>query len=80
VVTALIRLGSPITEDGTIAGYLNSFCHLFSNLAAVCGVSGVKGLRKLDNALFSYGAESSFPASALSVSASGSVARRNLTP
>jgi len=55
VVTALIRLGSPIAENGTISGYLNSFCRLFAELSGDCGVSGVKGLRKLDNALFSYG-------------------------
>jgi len=61
VVTAMIRLGSPIADDWTIGGYLNSFCPLFSDLAAVCGLSGVKGLRTLDNALFSYGAETSFP-------------------
>ena len=61
VVTAMIRLGSPIADDWTIGGYLNSFCPLFSDLAAVCGLSGVKESRKLDNALFSYGAETSFP-------------------
>ena len=60
VVTAMIRLGSPIDDDGTIGGYLNSFCRLFSDLADVCGVSDVRGLRKLDNALFKYGSETSF--------------------
>lgn len=59
VATALIRLGSPIEE--TSDSYLNSFCPLFSEIAAVCGVSGVEGLRKLDNALFNYGADASFP-------------------
>jgi hypothetical protein len=60
VVTAMIRLGSPIDHADTIGGYLNSFCPLFSELAVVCGVSGVNGLRTLDNALFNYGAETSF--------------------
>jgi hypothetical protein len=59
VATALVRLGSPIEE--TIDGYLNSFCPLFSEIAAVCGISGIEGLRKLDNALFNYGADTSFP-------------------
>jgi len=59
VATALVRLGSPITE--TIDGYLSSLCPLFSEIAAVCGVSGIEGLRKLDNALFMYGADTSFP-------------------
>jgi hypothetical protein len=59
VATALSRLGSPIEE--TIDGYLNCFCPLFSEIAAVCGVSGMEGLRKLDNALFSYGSDTSFP-------------------
>jgi hypothetical protein len=59
VATAMIRLGSPIEE--TIDGYLNSFCPLFSEIAAVCGVSGIEGLRKLDNALFNYGSETYFP-------------------
>jgi hypothetical protein len=59
-VTAMIRLGSPIEDDGSIGGYLNSFCPLFFDLAVVCGLSGVRGLRKLDNALFNYGAETSF--------------------
>jgi hypothetical protein len=44
----MARLDSPI--EMTIDGYLRSFCLLFSELAAVCGVSGTKGLRKLDNA------------------------------
>jgi hypothetical protein len=55
----MIRLGSPMEE--TIDGYLNSFCPVFSEIAAVCGVSGAAGLRELDNALFSYGADASFP-------------------
>lgn len=59
VATALSHLGSPIEE--TIDGYLNCFCSLFSEIAAVCGVSGMEGLRKLDNALFSYGSDPSFP-------------------
>ncbi len=59
VATAMNRLGSPVEE--TIDGYLNSFCPVVSELAAVCGVSGIQGLRKLDNALFKYGAETSFP-------------------
>jgi hypothetical protein len=59
VATALSRLGSPVEE--TIDGYLNCFCPLFSEIAAVCGVSGMEGLRKLDNALFSYGSDTSFP-------------------
>jgi hypothetical protein len=59
VATALIRLGSPVEE--TIDGYLDSFCPLFSEIAAACGVSGTAGLRKLDNALFNYGADTSFP-------------------
>ena len=61
VVTAMIRLGSPIDDDSTVGGYLDSFCPLFADLAVVCGLCGVKGLRKLDNALFTYGAETSFP-------------------
>jgi hypothetical protein len=61
VVTAMIRLGAPIDDEGTNDGYLTSFCPLFSDLAFVCGLSGVKQLRKLDNALFNYGAEPSFP-------------------
>ena len=61
VVTAMSRLGSPIDNAETSDGYLNSFCPLFFDLAAACGVSGEKGLRKLDNALFKYGAEISFP-------------------
>jgi hypothetical protein len=59
VATAMARLGSPVEES--IVGYLNSFCARFSQLASLCGVSGTVGLRKLDNALFSYGAETSFP-------------------
>jgi hypothetical protein len=62
VVSAMMRLGSPIDNDKTIDGYLNSFCPLFSALAVVCDLSGIEGLRKLDNALFKYGAETSFPA------------------
>ena len=60
VATALIRLGSPIEE--TTDGYLSSFRPLFSEIAAVCGVSGMEGLRKLDNALFAFGSDTSFPA------------------
>lgn len=61
VVTAMARLGSPIDDRETIGGYLTSFCHLFSELAAVCGASDTEGLRRLDNALFNYGPETSFP-------------------
>jgi hypothetical protein len=53
VIRAMGLLGSPI--ENSIESYLNSFCPLFSRLAAVCGVSDVMGLRKLDNALFAYG-------------------------
>ena len=63
VVTAMMRLGSPIDEAETIGGYLNSFCPLFSELADVCGLSGLRGRKTLDNALFNYGAETSFPSS-----------------
>jgi hypothetical protein len=52
VATAMTRLGSSVTE--TIVGY-PAFCSRFSEIATVCGVSGTEGLRKLDNALFSYG-------------------------
>jgi hypothetical protein len=69
VMTAMIRLGSPINNAETIGGYLNSFCPLFSELAVVCGVSGVNGLRTLDNALFNYGAETSIPSSPSAASA-----------
>ena len=41
VATALIRLGSPTEE--TIDGYL-IFCPLFSEIAAVCGVSGIEAV------------------------------------
>lgn len=61
VVSAMKRLGAPIVNADTAEGYLHSHCLLFTELAAVCGVSGVEGLRKLDNALFNYGAETSFP-------------------
>lgn len=53
VLVALTRLGSPVKK--TIEEYSNSFCVLFSELASVCGVSGTEGLRKLDNALNTYG-------------------------
>ncbi len=56
VEAAMGRLGSPI--EMTIDGYLRSFCPLFSEIAGLCGVSGRKGLRKLDNALFCYGLDS----------------------
>jgi hypothetical protein len=55
VEAAMTRLGSPIAM--TVEGYL-AFCPLFAVLASVCGVSGAKGLRKLDNALFCYGLDS----------------------
>jgi hypothetical protein len=55
VKAAMARLGSPI--DMTISGY-SSFCLLFSEIAAACGVTGKKGSRKLDNALFCYGLDS----------------------
>jgi hypothetical protein len=61
VSTAMIRLGSPVEK--TIEGYLNSFCPLFSEVAGICGVSEREGLRRLDNALFTYGADASFPVS-----------------
>jgi hypothetical protein len=61
VEAAMSRLGSPI--EMTIEGY-GSFCRLFSEIAAACGVSGIKGLRKLDNALFCYGLDS-IPLSAI---------------
>jgi hypothetical protein len=51
VVSAMTRLGSPYE----IHAYVNSFCPLFSDIASVCGVCGIEGLRKLDNALFMYG-------------------------
>jgi hypothetical protein len=63
VVMAMARLGSTIDKEETNDGYLNSFCPLFSELAAACGVSGTEGLRKLDNALFEYGSAVSFPSS-----------------
>jgi hypothetical protein len=59
VATAMTHLGSPIKK--TIDGYLKSFCPLFREIADVCGVAGIDGLRKLDNALFKYGADTSFP-------------------
>ena len=64
VVMAMKRLGSPIDGEDTINGYLTSFCPLFADLAAACGLSGVNELRKLDNALFNYGAERSFRSTA----------------
>jgi hypothetical protein len=59
VASAMKRLGSPVQI--TIAGYLDYFCPLFSEIASTCGVSGIEGLRKLDNALFAFGSDSSFP-------------------
>jgi hypothetical protein len=55
VEVAMSRLGSPI--EMTVDGYL-SFCTLFLELASACGVSGKKGLRKLDTALFCHGLDS----------------------
>ena len=64
VEAAMTRLGSPIAM--TVEGYL-AFCPLFAVLASVCGVSGAKGLRKLDNALFCYGLDSN-PVSSVDLS------------
>jgi hypothetical protein len=55
VANAMKLLGMPIDE--TSESYVTEFCRLFSELANDCGVSGLRGLRKLDNALFSYGSD-----------------------
>ena len=53
VASAMKLLGVPVGE--TSEAYVVDFCRLFSELADDCGVSGLRGLRKLDKALFSYG-------------------------
>jgi len=63
VLTALTRLGSPV--KGTTGEYTNTFCSRFSELASACAMSGIEGLRKLDNALTTFGADASYPASFL---------------
>jgi hypothetical protein len=59
VKTAMTRLGFPIGD--TTEAYLKCFCPRFSELAAICGVAGIEGLRTLDNALFNYGVDRYFP-------------------
>jgi hypothetical protein len=53
VANAMRLLGSQI--DDTSEAYVTDFCRLFSEIAAICGVSDLRGLRRLDNALFSHG-------------------------
>ena len=52
VVAALSRLlNSPV--DYSIRWYVNSYCHVFQEIADLCGT---KDLRAVDKALFTYGA------------------------
>ena len=52
---AIKRLGSSPPTDPTVKWYLDTFCQLCKEMADLCGVSGTRGLRLLDNALFCYG-------------------------
>jgi hypothetical protein len=56
VRTAVARLLNSQELPGTVSSYLHSFLPLFKELAACCGCNTVDDLRKLDKALFSYGA------------------------
>jgi hypothetical protein len=47
-------LNSPVPN--TVGWYLDSYCPLFSEVAALCGT---KDLRMVDKALFSYGGKTS---------------------
>jgi hypothetical protein len=52
VVKAVSRLlNSPV--DYSVRGYINSYCHVFQQIADLCGT---RDLRAVDKALFSYGA------------------------
>jgi len=53
VRTATARLRDDHVPPNTVRWYLDSFCPLFTELAALCNTEG--NLRILDNALFSYG-------------------------
>jgi len=52
---AFARLSGGPTPPNTVAWYLDSYCTFFSELASICGCE-VDTSRKLDKALFSYGA------------------------
>jgi hypothetical protein len=53
VRTAVARLSNSSVQN-TVLYYLNSLCPLFHELAVLCGTQN--DLRRLDKALFSYGA------------------------
>jgi hypothetical protein len=55
VRTAMTRLLSPNSTrvENTVRWYLDSYCSLFAELAALCGA---EDFRTMDKALFSYGA------------------------
>ena len=54
VRTAITRLSPNSTRvENTVGWYLDSYCSLFAELAAVCGS---EDFRTMDKALFSYGA------------------------
>ena len=52
VVTAVLRLLDS-RVDYSVASYVNSYCHVFQQIADLCGATD---LRTVDEALFSYGA------------------------